>query len=181
MPAMGRAAENFQAFRRRDLQTVSGSQDSPDGDLSHILRSLGERIAELSSRLSNEFDEREADWPIGGPRNRLLATLKRIIAARSERARLFSPLLFSDPAWDILLYLLQAELEQARISFATLTARAKIPSTTAIRWVSIMADRGMLVRRDDPRDARRVFIELHPDTSAALRVLIDPLGENLPS
>jgi DNA-binding MarR family transcriptional regulator len=181
MPAMGRAAEDFQAFSQRDLQTVSVSQDSPDGDLPHILRSLGERIAELSSRLSNELDEREAGWPIGAPCNRLLATVNRIIATRSERARLFSPLLFSDPAWDILLCLLQAELEQASISFATLTARAKIPSTTAIRWVSIMADRGMLVRRDDPRDARRVFVELHPDTSTALRVLIGSFGENLPS
>lgn len=160
---------------------VSGSQDSPDGDLSDILRSLGERVAELSSRLSNELDEREAGWPTGAAGNGLLATVKQIIATRRERARLFSPLLFSDPAWDILLYLLQAELEQAAISFAMLTARAKIPSTTAIRWVSIMADRGMLVRRDDPRDARRVFIELHPDTSAALRVLIGSIGENVPS
>jgi DNA-binding MarR family transcriptional regulator len=43
-----------------------------------------------------------------------------------------------------------------------------VPPTTALRWLTTLVNRGLVVRRGDPRDARRVFVELAPDTSAAL-------------
>lgn len=39
-----------------------------------------------------------------------------------------------------------------------------------------MTDRGLLVRRDDPHDGRRVFIEMAPTTSAALRRYFQEVG-----
>jgi DNA-binding MarR family transcriptional regulator len=99
----------------------------------------------------------------------LLDIVDRMIEARLERSVLFSASLFSDPAWDILLYLMRAELMQIRISFTRLSHGTGVPPSTAHRWIAALVDRRMLLQRGDPRDARRLFIELHPEASAALR------------
>lgn len=140
---------------------------------------LGERIIDLSDQLSDLIGRGESGPTDETGQRSLSVIVERMIETRRKRGLLFSPLLFSDPAWDILLYLLQAELRHSRISFTTLADRASIPPTTAIRWATVLIDRGILVRRDDPKDARRSFIELHPDASAALRELLESLAEGL--
>ena len=54
--------------------------------------------------------------------------------------------------------------------FARTLARmaAAVPPKTALRWITAMMDSGMLVRRQDLADARRVFIELSADTLAKM-------------
>jgi DNA-binding MarR family transcriptional regulator len=42
-----------------------------------------------------------------------------------------------------------------------------------------MTSQGLLVRRPDPLDGRRVFVELAPDASLALRRYFAALGEGL--
>lgn len=90
------------------------------------------------------------------------------IRNRRSRARYFSQELFADPAWDILLDLFEAELLSRQISVSSACAAASVPSSTAIRWLSSMVKRGLLVRRADPGDGRRTLVELAPDTSIAM-------------
>jgi DNA-binding MarR family transcriptional regulator len=96
-------------------------------------------------------------------------TLRAIIRARRLRATHLPPDLFADPAWDMLLDLLQAEIAQHRVPVSSLCIAAAVPATTALRWIKTMTDRGLLLRREDPHDGRRVFIEMSPATSTALR------------
>jgi DNA-binding MarR family transcriptional regulator len=51
---------------------------------------------------------------------------------------------------------------------SSLCIAAEVPPTTALRWIKSLTDRGLFVRRPDPRDARRVFIELSRETSDAM-------------
>ena len=95
--------------------------------------------------------------------------VRSVIRARRLRARFFSEELFADPAWDMLLDLLQAELAQHRVPVSSLCIAAAVPATTALRWIKSMTDAGLFLRRADPHDGRRVFVELSPDASAALR------------
>jgi DNA-binding MarR family transcriptional regulator len=95
--------------------------------------------------------------------------LRAIIRARRMRAKHLPADLFADPAWDMLLDLLQAEIVQHRVPVSSLCIAAAVPATTALRWIKTMTDRGLLLRRDDPHDGRRVFIEMAPHTSSALR------------
>jgi hypothetical protein len=95
-------------------------------------------------------------------------SLREIIKLRRMRERFFPPDLFADPAWDILLDLKAAAQEGQHVSVSSLCIAAAVPPTTALRWISAMTDSGMLVRRQDPADARRVFIELSPETSAKM-------------
>ena len=96
-------------------------------------------------------------------------SVRSVIKARRLRGRLLPEDLFADPAWDMLLDLLQAELVQHRVPVSSLCIAAAVPPTTALRWIKTMTDRGLLLRRADPHDGRRVFIEMAAATSVAMR------------
>ena len=96
-------------------------------------------------------------------------TVRAVIRARRLRARFFDEALFADPAWDMLLDLTQAELAQLRVPVSSLCIAAAVPTTTALRWLRTMTDEGLFVRRADPHDGRRVFVELSATTSDAMR------------
>lgn len=95
--------------------------------------------------------------------------IRDMIKLRRLRDSYFAADMFADPAWDILLDLMVAQLEERPVSVSSLCIAAAVPPTTALRWITAMTDSGMLVRRNDPDDARRVFIGLSSDTATALQ------------
>jgi DNA-binding MarR family transcriptional regulator len=103
-------------------------------------------------------------------------TVAAVIRARRLRARFFSEELFADPAWDMLLDLLQAEIRQLRVPVSSLCIAASVPATTALRWLKTLVTQGLFIRRADPHDGRRVFVELAPDASVALRRYFAEVG-----
>ena len=104
-------------------------------------------------------------------------TVRTVIRARRLRARYFAEDLFADPAWDMLLDLLQAEIAHLRVPVSSLCIAAAVPATTALRWLKTMVAQGLFVRRADPHDGRRVFVELAPDASRALRRYFAEVGK----
>jgi DNA-binding MarR family transcriptional regulator len=104
-------------------------------------------------------------------------TVRSVIRARRLRARYFPEELFADPAWDMLLDLLQAEIAHLRVPVSSLCIAAAVPATTALRWLKTMVARGIFIRRADPHDGRRVFVELAPEASQALRRYFGELGQ----
>ena len=95
--------------------------------------------------------------------------IRSIIRARRLRANYFSEELFADPAWDMLLDLLHAEILHLRVPVSSLCIAAAVPATTALRWLKTLVSQDIFIRRADPHDGRRVFVELAPETSEALR------------
>ena len=132
------------------------------------------RIAATLARLSSTPDEsgpsalRLVQPTVDAP-PLSVDVVRSVIRARRLRSRFFDEELFADPAWDMLLDLLQAELAQHRVPVSSLCIAAAVPATTALRWIKSMTDAGLFVRRADPHDGRRVFVELSPGASAALR------------
>ena len=106
-----------------------------------------------------------------------VGTLRAVIRARRLRSRFFNDELFADPAWDMLLDLLQAEIAQHRVPVSSLCIAAAVPATTALRWIKAMTDSGIFVRRADPHDGRRVFVELSPGASGAMRAYFAELAK----
>lgn len=94
--------------------------------------------------------------------------LRDIIKMRRLREQFFDRDLFADPAWDILLDLKAAAGEGQKVSVSSLCIAAAVPPTTALRWITAMTENGMLERRQDPDDARRVFIVLSSETAAKI-------------
>lgn len=95
-------------------------------------------------------------------------TLRRMLAARRARAEFFTDGLFADPAWDILLDLLMAKLSYQRISVTSLCVASNVPATTALRWIKILEKEDLVIRRADPLDGRRIFVELTEKAEQAL-------------
>lgn len=142
---------------------------SPDSKAEHLLELSHEvnRIASTLARLSVE----PQTGPSGtaDPAGLTAERVRDVLLARRLRSRFLPDDLFADPAWDILLDLLRAELAQHRVSVSSLCIAAAVPPTTGLRWLSTLVERGLVCRRADPRDARRIFVELSPGASAALR------------
>jgi DNA-binding MarR family transcriptional regulator len=174
--AIGKQTMN--RLHERDREADFGSLHRISDELAEFARTIA-RMAE------EERGQRVADKPVSfRPAPIALLTpittgasqgtgidaraLRDIIKARRLRDRFFSADLFADPAWDILLDLKAAELEGASVSVSSLCIAAAVPPTTALRWITAMSDDGMLVRRQDPDDARRVFIALSDEASAAI-------------
>ena len=86
--------------------------------------------------------------------------VRRILRVRRMRDQFFDPSLFADPAWDMLLDLMAAQLEDAQVAVSSLCIAASVPPTTALRWIKAMTDHGLFERCADPDDGRRIFIRL---------------------
>ena len=147
------------------------------------LRQLSDEVARIAATLARLSAGPEAtsvkplpakigDAPAIDPE-----TIRAIIRARRLRARYFDAELFADPAWDMLLDLVQAEIDQLRVPVSSLCIAAAVPATTALRWIKTMTDSGLFVRRADPHDGRRVFVEMAPDTSLAMRRYFAEIGQ----
>jgi len=76
----------------------------------------------------------------------------------------------------MLLDLLQAEISHLRVPVSSLCIAAAVPATTALRWLKTMVQQGLFVRRLDPHDGRRVFVELAPQASRAMRQYFAEVG-----
>jgi DNA-binding MarR family transcriptional regulator len=168
---------------------VSAANDSSRDSGSERLRQLSEevnRIATTLARLSSETTGQQwsdtsrqsgAKAVAGEMDGQLSAeTVRAAIRARRLRNKYFEEDLFADPAWDMLLDLMQAELAQHRVPVSSLCAAAAVPATTALRWIKALVERGLFMRRPDAHDGRRIFIELAPQTSAAMRGYLAELG-----
>lgn len=106
------------------------------------------------------------------------AGVRALIRARRMRDQFFRVELFADPAWDMLLDLMAARLEHKRVSVSSLCIAAAVPATTALRWIKAMTDEGLFVRRADPTDGRRIFIELSDRTAGAMNAYLQWLKNN---
>lgn len=95
--------------------------------------------------------------------------LRGLLRARVRRGIFFSPRLFADPAWDMLLELYTAQLEQKRVSVSSLGIASGVPPTTALRWIAELQKDGFITKSKDPLDARRTFVELSRVGSRAMR------------
>lgn len=95
--------------------------------------------------------------------------IQQILDLRRKRNRLFSPDLFADPAWDMLLELYLSDLTGKRLSVSSLCFASNVPPTTALRWIDKLAADGLIERSADPCDRRRTFVALSDDGRERMR------------
>lgn len=111
-------------------------------------------------------------------------TVRGMIRLRRLREQFFPRDLFADPAWDMLLDLMAAKLEGEGVAVSSLCIAAAVPATTALRWIRTLTEHGLFVRRADPEDGRRIFIELSDAASEAMSAFFHTahqMGVRLPA
>ena len=95
------------------------------------------------------------------------------IRSRRERAKQFPPGWFSDPAWDILLFLYKNHLENVRVTVGDVGHGTANRPTTTIRWLDIIESAGLLDRTRCTADTRRVFVFLNEQGVAHMNRYFD--------
>lgn len=103
----------------------------------------------LALRQSGAFDEPA-----------LALAARRYLKLRRDRERLFDPALFADPAWDLLLDLFVADIEERKVSITSACIAAAVPASTALRWIERLEETGLIRRLPDLEDRRRGFVSL---------------------
>lgn len=179
-----RAAALAIALARRSMPF--GVADVAADQTAARLRQLSDEVSRIASTLSrlstgpsSASRMTEPPQPLADVPDISVDAVRSVIRARRLRARYFPGELFADPAWDMLLDLLQAEISQLRVPVSSLCIAAAVPATTALRWLKTMVSEGIFIRRADPHDGRRVFVELAPRTSDALRAYFAEAGRVL--
>jgi hypothetical protein len=146
--------------------------------LSEEVARIAAALAELSSSSRSIAQLAARDLPAVPADSKVDAeTVRSLIRIRRLREQFFSRDLFADPAWDMLLDLMAARLEQSRVAVSSLCIAASVPATTALRWIRTLTEHGLFVRRQDPEDGRRVFIELSDRAAEALNAYFYTAGQ----
>jgi hypothetical protein len=183
-----RVAAVARAGIRRQPRLHDGKED-----VNAVLRQLSDEVARISNALASLAAEDEEEGAavdagagsVGGKDGAPpleAGFVRSIIRARRLRDRYLKGGLFADPAWDMMLDLMAARLENHRVAVSSLCIASAVPPTTALRWIKTLTDRGIFVRCADPADGRRVYIELSDEASRALAAYIraaqriSPLG-----
>ena len=82
------------------------------------------------------------------------------------------PALFGEPAWDILLDLAMHEGQGRQVSITGACIGSGVPLTTALRWITVLDQKGLIARLPDPLDQRRTFVSLTGLGRALLRTYV---------
>jgi DNA-binding MarR family transcriptional regulator len=99
------------------------------------------------------FEEKELHDP-----QLLACAAAEIYRMRRARDQILPDDLVGEPAWDILLALFAEE--PAQVSVSSLCYASGVPATTALRWINVLSQRGMIERVQHPRDGRVVLVSL---------------------
>ena len=89
--------------------------------------------------------------------------LRMMIDARRSRAMFFKADMFADPAWDILLVLMESHVKSRRETTTGVSFATGIPLSTVLRKLRVLEDMSLIAREVDPKDARRIFVFLTTD------------------
>lgn len=142
--------------------------------LDHLLATLGTAPTNGSSPKSKRTEDGRA-----GQGRRVRPALpdprlvRNLLKARQLRMRYLGADLFADPAWDMLLDLTAARAEHRRVSVTSLCIASGVPTTTALRWMKLLEQAGLIQRMEDDTDRRRAFVMLSDQGAIAMARFFD--------
>ena len=153
--------------------------DPQPHDMIALPRCLFEQMLALARVIEPDLDVEPhlLAWPPRGEKTELDASFtlaRKFYLLRRRRDAYFDTTLFAEPAWDMLLDLYIAECEHRKVAVLTACLGAAAPQTTAIRWMRVLEENGLIRRETDRNDARRIYVRL---TEPALRMMRSLLVE----
>ncbi len=107
----------------------------------------------------------------------LSALARAVLLSRAARASFIDPELIGEPAWDILLAL--AADEPQKMSVKAVSSLSGAPQTTALRWLALLEQRGLITIDQDTDDGRRKLVGLTADGRTAISGALQQFSDNL--
>jgi hypothetical protein len=148
-------------------QMVSRTADDPEREIARIERDLAMLKRQVLARRDAATVGARASW------------VRSILKARRAREELIGKDLFADPAWDMLLDLYAAALEQRKVSTTELCIASAVPATTALRWIEKLVQMKFVTRKEDHLDARRIWVSLSSGARHMMEAYFDSISPSL--
>lgn len=133
---------------------------------------LIEEIERNSRRLSQIVAEANTDSPDTSEKSDAAFRdwLKEEYRRRRLRERFIrAEILLGEPAWDLLLDLAIQRCERHVVSVTSASLASRVPTTTALRWIAILEQEGLVFRTSDIEDKRRSLVAITDAGFQALR------------
>lgn len=108
------------------------------------------------------------------------AAARAMLISRRKMEQYF-PDLFADPARDMLLDLFVAIEEGRELSVTSCCIAAMVPPTTALRWLALLKEQGLVLEEADTRDRRQKLLHLAPAAREQMRQFIDAIDPVRPA
>ena len=134
---------------------------------------LAQRIAGIEALLAHPDDPTST---LDYSDEALASIATRVYRARRRRARHFDAAMFAEPAWDMLLDLFIAKVRGKQERTISLCIAGEVPATTALRWIGVLEEHGLVVRHLAADDRRLRLIAL---TGQGYRVMRQYLIEGI--
>jgi len=103
------------------------------------------------------------DVAIEHQRPSMVAIAREEYRHRRRRTEFLDPDLLAEPGWDMLLDLFISAESGKRISVTSLCVASAVPATTALRWITVLEEQGLVERTHAQSDRRVNFVDLTPD------------------
>ena len=136
----------------------SGQPLEPSNDTIRIATALGSHPDRSLPGL--EAVARSSSKPVSA------ASVEALIRQRALRSMYVPGKVLAEPAWDMLLELLHAELTERSVVASILCKAAGISNATGLRWIDVLVSQGLCIRTTGPST---VCIQLSEHGSEAMR------------
>jgi DNA-binding MarR family transcriptional regulator len=93
-------------------------------------------------------------------RSVLAAKARAIFSERNRRSQHFSPAMFGELGWDMLLALYITDFAGGRQTVGQLVSLVGAPPTSALRWIDYLEKERLISRESHPRDRRTVLVSI---------------------
>ncbi len=139
--------------------------------LSDVIKGVSELLASVSvcsgTRLGQQAErrpevisnQRQSQYGTLVNRTELLSTIRAI----TIREKHFKEEFFADPAWRMLLFLMENRIQGREVYLINLYQSSNVPTSTAARRFEELREAGLINSWRDNRDRRRQLVALTPD------------------
>lgn len=97
---------------------------------------------------------------------------RRLLNQRRQRTVVFDGTIIDECEWEMMLDALIAREEGRLNTLSNICLATSAPAATAFRHLNKLIERDVLIRRPDPHDGRRAWVELNPGIEDRLRLLL---------
>jgi hypothetical protein len=142
----------------RESNLAAARLSTPSLGQKEYRQTIADRMEALAIEIRSISDDEMSVVPTEGM---LLSVADKIYSARRKVDDIFGMQGFAvSPAWDILLDLYKARVQNKDISVTSACIGAACPSTTGLRWLHALEGMQLIERCQDPDDKRRFVVAL---------------------
>ena len=154
--------------------------DSVEAELVELrltMQQANEQIEKLDRRIAASNSQNDKEHPvvrkdlgdadlIGRAQQHLLWGRRKSLALDTGNG------LFADSCWNMCLDIYICGLKEERVTVSGIAHSSGIPMTTAMRYINVMAEQGLIKKTQNPADNRMTFVSLSTDCMNKIKSLL---------